>query len=165
MRKWSIIGILVLNLPFLWGFQGKIYDFSLEDVDRRLRHFNELRGEKLTVIDFWATWCQPCTRSLPKMAELSGEFRDRGVAFIGISIDSPRNQSKIKPFSRSMGIDYPVLKDPGAELMGELDVLAVPALLIVDRDMKVLYVHEGFHAGDEDLIREEIEKNLSPVKE
>ena len=60
-----------------------------------------------------------------------------------------------------MGITYPVLLDPSGELMGELNVMAVPTLLIVDRALNIIYTHEGFTAGDEHEIREEIEKYLA----
>jgi peroxiredoxin len=98
---------------------------------------------------------------MPKLVEMSRDLEDQGVSFVGISIDSPRNVSKIKPFARSMGVTYPILVDPSGELMGELNVLAVPTLLVVNRDMEVVYVHEGFNAGDELEIREEIENLLA----
>ena len=140
--------------------QGKVYDFSLKNTDNQIVHLSDIKGEKITVIDFWATWCQPCIRSLPRLVELSEEFAEKGVNFIGISIDSPRNLAKVKPFARSMGISYPVLLDSNSELMGDLNVTAVPSLLILNEDNKILYMHEGFSAGDEEIIREEIEKGL-----
>lgn len=153
--------LLMLALPLLTGFQDRIYDFSLKDVDRNTVYLSDIQGEQLTVIDFWATWCQPCVRSLPRLVEMSGDYGSRGVSFIGISVDSPRNISKVKPFARSMGIRYPVLLDPNGELMGELNVLAVPTLLIVNSDLDIVYTHEGFKPGDEAVIRGEIEKHLS----
>ena len=163
MRRTITILVLVTLLPLLTGFQGRIYDFSLKDVDRNTVYLSEIKGENLTVIDFWATWCQPCIRSLPKLVEMSGDFEARGVQFVGISVDSPRNVSKVKPFARSIGITYPVLVDPSGELMGELNVQAVPTLLIVDKDLNIVYTHEGFNAGDEVEIREEIEKYLESI--
>lgn len=159
--KQLIIPGFILSVYLLSGFQGRIYDFSLKNVDQETVSISDIRGENLTVIDFWATWCQPCVRSLPKLVELSREFEGDGVQFVGISIDSPRNISKIKPFASSMGITYPVLMDPSGELMGELNVTAVPTLLIVDKDLNIVYTHEGFSAGDELEIREIIEKYLA----
>jgi peroxiredoxin len=153
--------LLMLALPLLTGFQSGIYDFSLKDVDRKTVNLSDIQGEQLTVIDFWATWCQPCIRSLPRLVEMSGDYGSRGVSFVGISVDSPRNISKVKPFARSMGIRYPVLLDPNGELMGELNVLAVPTLLIVDSKLDIIYTHEGFKPGDEENIRAEIEKYLA----
>ena len=141
--------------------QGTVQDFTLNDTENEPVSYSDLKGDKLTVIDFWATWCQPCVSSIPKLVEIRTDYKDKGVAFIGVSVDSPRNISKVKPFSRSLGIDYPVLLDSNSEVMGDLNVTAVPTLMIVDSDDKILYMHEGYHAGDERIIREEIEKYLS----
>ncbi len=158
-----------IKVPILLGLfglsslvypQGKIYDFNLKDTENQSVSLSEISGKTLTVIDFWATWCQPCIRSIPRLVEMSEAYMDQGVAFIGISVDSPRNLSKVKPFARSMGIRYPVLLDSSGELMGELNVTAVPTLLIIDSDNRILYMHEGFSAGDEVAIREEIDKRL-----
>ena len=140
--------------------QGKVYDFSLKDTENQTVSLSEISGKTLTVIDFWATWCQPCVRSMPRLVDLSEAYKDQGVSFIGISVDSPRNLSKVKPFARSMGILYPVLLDSNGELMGELNVTAVPTLFIIDSDYRILYMHEGFNAGDELTIQEEIDKHL-----
>ncbi len=164
LRRIIILGF-ILAIPLLTGFQKRIYDFSLKDINQKTVNISDISGENLTVIDFWATWCQPCIRSLPKLVEMSGEFEDKGVSFVGISVDSPRNISKVKPFAHTLGITYPVLMDPSGELMGELNIMAVPTLLIVDRDLNIVYTHEGFNAGDEEEIREEIEKYLADAKQ
>ncbi len=140
--------------------QGKVHDFSLRNTDNEVVSLEELKGEKLTVIDFWATWCQPCISSLPKLVELSEEYRDAGVNFIGISIDSPRNTSKVKPFARTIGIRYPVLLDSSGEIMGDLNVTTVPTLLILDKNNRIAYMHEGFSAGDQEIIREALDRHL-----
>jgi peroxiredoxin len=158
--KW-ILSLIILLVSLQVYPQGKVYDFSLKNTENQTVNFSEISGSTLTVIDFWATWCQPCIRSMPKLVSLSEAFREHGVGFIGISVDSPRNTSKVKPFASSLGIRYPVLLDSNGELMGELNVTAVPTLMIIGSDYRVLYIHEGFNAGDEDVIREEIEKHLA----
>ena len=156
-----VITISLLILLYLPGYpQGKVYDFSLKDTENKMVRLSQISGKSLTVVDFWATWCQPCIRSMPKLVDLSETYKDRGVSFIGISVDSPRNISKVKPFARSMGIQYPILLDSSGELMGELNVTAVPTLLIIDSEYRILYMHEGFNAGDELTIKEEIDKHL-----
>jgi thiol-disulfide isomerase/thioredoxin len=122
--------------------------------------YKELKGEELTIIDFWATWCKPCIKSIPKLVEMSNEFKSEGVNFIGISVDGPRNLAKVKPFARSLGVDYPVLHDINSEVMGKLGVRAVPTLLIVNSEDEIIYFHEGYKPGEERMIEEEIRKLL-----
>ncbi len=134
--------------------------FRLRDLDNQWKEYSDLKGEHLTVIDFWATWCQPCIRSIPLLNEISEDFTQRGVRFIGISIDGPRNQSKIKPFIQSIGVTYPILRDLNSDLMSELGITAVPTLIMLDSEGEVVYYHEGFRPGDEETFRNHIENHL-----
>lgn len=149
-----------MSLLISSGLYGQEPVFRLRDMDNQWREYGELKGRNLTLIDFWATWCQPCVKSMPMLNEISEEYESQGVSFIGISIDGPRSQSKIVPFTQSMGISYPILKDMNSQLMSELGVSAVPTLLIYDAGGELVYFHEGFRPGDEGIIRKEIEKQL-----
>lgn len=154
-----------LLLPLLILFSGitenpTVSNFRLKNIDNRTVSFNSLKGENFTVIDFWATWCKPCVKSIPKLVEISDEFEDKGVQFIGISIDGPRNLAKVKPFARSLGVNYPILLDVNSEVMAKLSVRAVPTLLIVNDENEIVYFHEGYKPGEEREIREEIIKLL-----
>ena len=141
--------------------QGQEPVFRLRDLDNQWKEYEDLKGNQMTVIDFFATWCQPCVRSIPLLNEISEEFVQRGVSFIGVSIDGPRNQSKIKPFTQSIGVTYPILRDTNSELMMELGVTAVPTLMLLDDEGELIYFHEGFRPGDEETIRKHIENYLA----
>jgi thiol-disulfide isomerase/thioredoxin len=67
----------------------------------------DLKG-KIVVLDFWATWCVPCVDEMPKMKELYAEYKDKGVAFIGISLDNPPDGlAKLKEFVAKKDIPWP----------------------------------------------------------
>jgi len=155
--------LLTLLFPVIL-LQGKLHAqepfFELQDLDNEWTTFADVKGEHLTVIDFWATWCQPCLRSLPELNSLYNEFKNKGVNFVGISIDGPRNQSKLKPFVQSMGIDYAILRDVNSEIMSEMGVTTVPTLLILDKEGEIVFYHEGYRPGDEKYIRMNIEENF-----
>ncbi len=151
---------ILLLLFFLSGLSAQEPYFRLKDLSNHWQEYSDLKGNSLTVIDFWATWCQPCVRSIPYLNEMASDFTDSGINFIGVSIDGPRNQSKIAPFTRSLGVSYPILRDINSELMSELGVTAVPTLLIYNAEGEMIHIHEGFRPGDERLIRETIESFL-----
>jgi len=159
MKKILILSALLLSV-YLHPSLSQTPYFELRNLDNEWVTFEDVRGENLTVIDFWATWCQPCLRSIPELNEIYLEYRDEGVGFVGISVDGPRNQSKLKPFVSSMGIVYTVVRDINSEVMSEMNVTAVPTLLILDDQGEVVYTHEGYRPGDEDFIRKEIKALL-----
>jgi cytochrome c biogenesis protein CcmG, thiol:disulfide interchange protein DsbE len=145
------------------GIFGQVYDTELPDINGKSTSINELKGEKLTVLDFWATWCKPCVRSIPELVKLSKEFHNKGVHFIGINEDSPRNSSKVRPFATSLGITYPVLMDTDQELLTDLLIDSFPTLVVLDSKGKVIYTHVGYSDGDENIIKEKIEKLLGEM--
>lgn len=148
-------------LLFATILHGQEPVFRLRDLDNQWKEYEDLKGDQLTVIDFWATWCQPCNRSIPLLNEISIEFAEKGVRFFGVSIDGPRNQSKIKPFIQSIGVTYPILRDVNSELMSELGVTAVPTMILLDDEGELVYFHEGFRPGDEKTIQKHIEDYLA----
>ncbi len=160
MKRNIILGIIVLSIFFSVNIFAQMPVFQLQNLKNDWIQFEDVKGEKLTVIDFWATWCQPCIRSIPELNKIAEDLKGEGVNFVGISIDGPRNQSKISPFVRSMGIGYPILRDINSEAMTDMNVTSVPTLLIIDSNGELVYTHEGFRPGDEKVIRSEINKRL-----
>ena len=155
----KIIGAILLAL-LVNGINAQEPYFRLKDLSNQWKEYGDLKGENLTVVDFWASWCQPCVQSIPHLNEMASLYADRGVGFIGVSIDGPRNQSKLTPFIKSMGVTYPILRDINTELMSELNVTAVPTLLIYDSSGDLVHIHEGYRPGDELAIGEAIESLL-----
>ena len=158
MKLKTLVLFFFLSLQFVYG--AKLYDFKLKDTENKRMSYSELKGEKVTIIDFWATWCKPCIRSIPKLVELYEEYSDKGVRMIGISVDSPQNAQKVKPFARSLGITYPVLLDMNSEIMAKLNVTVLPTILLVDDQDEIVLIHQGYRPGDEKFIAEEIDKIL-----
>lgn len=143
---------------------GQSFLYSkFQDLEGNYVTIDEIKGETLTILDFWATWCKPCVKSIPENVKIASEYENAGLKFIGINEDSPRNLSKVRPFANSLNIDYQVILDPDQDLMTELSVSVLPTLIIFDKNGKVLYTHEGYITGDEDIIRKRIEELLSDV--
>ncbi len=138
---------------------GQSYLYSqYKDLEGNYISIQDTKGEKFTVLDFWATWCKPCVKSIPEIVKLNDEFVEKGVTIIGVDVDSPRNLAKVRPFALSKGIDYPVILDVEQELMTALNVSVLPTFIILDSDGKVVYTHEGFVPGEEKELRRKLEE-------
>ena len=80
---------------------------------------------------------------------------------VGINVDSPRNIAKVFPFTKSMGIDYPVLLDPNQKLMSEFNIVALPSIIFLDEEANIIFKHTGYNPGDKSLIKRKLEKALN----
>lgn len=137
-----------------------IDDFTLDDLENEPMSLSDLQGDEITVIDFWATWCKPCTKAMPKLNTLYNKYKEDGLGMIGISCDGPRSISQVPAVAANLDIDYAILTDIDCEVMNDYQFQAFPTLLILDSDNEVVYVHEGFSNGDEHEIEEAILEHL-----
>lgn len=154
--------LILVYIVTLSGLNAQsVYDFQLKTPEGVLTKYSDVKGENLTIIDFWATWCKPCVNSIPELVKISDAYYDKGVQFIGLSIDSPRNLSKIRPFTESVGIKYPVLLDLDQDVLRDFNVSVIPTLVIVDKNDEIVYLHEGFAPGDQSEIIKEIDRLLN----
>ncbi|MEN8126627.1 MAG: redoxin domain-containing protein [Planctomycetota bacterium] len=109
---------------------------------------------KVTVVEFWATWCGPCKASIPHLTELQAKYQDKGVTFIGIS-DEPADT--VKPFVENMAekMDYTVATDPAGKVtegyMKAFKQNGIPTAFIVDGQGKVAWVGHPMADLDEIL--------------
>lgn len=137
-----------------------VQNFQLKNLENQTRSFADLKGEKLTLIDFWASWCKPCLKAIPELNKIYAEYKSKGVEIIGINCDGPRSMAKVAPLSQSLQIKYPVLLDINSEVMNNLGLQAFPTLLLVNSEGSIVWTHEGYVTGDAEIIISEIEKNL-----
>ena len=152
---------MTLSLQSIVYGQQQIPNFQLEDIDNNTIHFNELKGSKLTIIDFWATWCKPCVMSIPELVKIQEEYKNKGVNIVGVSTDGPRSVSKVAPLTKQLHVNYPILLDFNNEVTRDMNVTSFPTLLIVNEENKVVYFHEGFTHGDEVEIRKFLDQILA----
>lgn len=138
-----------------------VQNFQLKDLENRTRSFTDLKGEKLTLIDFWASWCKPCLSAIPELNKIYEKYKGKGVEVIGINGDGPRSVAKVAPLSQSLQIKYPILLDINSEVMKNLGLQAFPTLLIINSKGTIVWTHEGYVTGDAEIIIAEIEKNLN----
>jgi thiol-disulfide isomerase/thioredoxin len=116
---------------------------SLPDTQGREQALAQWRG-KVIVVNFWATWCEPCREEMPEFVQAQRELGGKGVQFVGIAIDE---LDKVSRFEKTLDLNYPVvIGGYGAiELSKTLGnrLAALPFTVIVDRHGNVAHTQLG----------------------
>jgi thiol-disulfide isomerase/thioredoxin len=114
--------------------------FTVQDLDGRKISSESWRG-KVTIVNFWATWCPPCRAEIPDLVELQDKYRDQ-LQIIGISQDET-GPDVVRKFAAEHAVNYPmVMSTPELEQIFS-GVYALPTTFIIDRDLQVVQKHVG----------------------
>ncbi len=108
---------------------------------------------KLVIVDFWATWCQPCKQSFPVYQRLVEKLGGELVV-IGVSQDD--DAQGIAAFRSETGAKFPLVWDDGKALAKRYDPPTMPTAFVIDQSGIVRFVHAGYRAGDEATLEEEV---------
>jgi len=87
--------------------------------------------DKLVILNFWATWCQPCTLEMPSLEALWSRYRDRGLIVIGVSVDRGAPRALLEPYVRNLKLTFPILLDPDSKTSDRWRVTAIPATFLI----------------------------------
>jgi peroxiredoxin len=130
-------------------------DFSLTDISGKKLILSDYRG-KVVMLDFWATWCEPCRIEIPWFMALQKRYASQGLVVIGISMDTGREP--VVDFYRQFNMNYPVALGDARleELYGGF--LGLPTTFVIGRDGRIYAKHEG--ATDISVFEEEIKQLL-----
>src|SRR5436190_884243 len=132
-------------------------EFALKDSNGTTVHLSDYKG-KVVLLNFWATWCGPCKVEIPWFIEFEQQFKDRGFAVLGVSMDEG-GWDPVKEYIAKQKINYRILlgNDQVGEAYGGVDSL--PTTLVIDRDGRIAAKHEGIEPSNgKDEIRDEINR-------
>lgn len=127
-------------------------DWTLRDSEGRAHSLSEYRG-RVVVLDFWATWCAPCSKVMPRMEKLHRKYREQGVVVFGVSsFETGDPAAMMKKKNCTYGL---LLK--GEEIAPAYGVETLPVVCVVGADGRVVYSHAGADHKNLDAV---IEKQL-----
>jgi cytochrome c biogenesis protein CcmG, thiol:disulfide interchange protein DsbE len=115
-------------------------DFSLPQLNGEPLTLSHYRGE-VVLLDFWATWCEPCRKETPGFVDLQNKYGPQGLQIVAVSMDD--SPEPVREFCRQFKMNYPVVM--GNAAVGELygGILGLPIAFVLDRRGRIVARHIG----------------------
>jgi cytochrome c biogenesis protein CcmG, thiol:disulfide interchange protein DsbE len=151
-----VIALLTLAAPAAFGAKapGTAPSFTLPALQGTVT-LDSLRG-KVVLVDFWASWCGPCHRSFPWLAQMQSRYAGQGLAIVAINLDKTREAAD--GFLAGTPAPFTIAFDPAGKVATAYHVAGMPTTVLVGRDGRVRETHIGFEpakaAAYEALIQE-----------
>jgi peroxiredoxin len=127
---------VVLGSGLSWAMGSRVpavgttaEDFRLVDLEGKSQSLSQYRG-KVVLVNFWATWCKPCTTEMPAMQATYDKLRDKG--FVVLAINELEDDAKVRDHIKQHGHTFPVLMDRDNKVANQFGVFGLPVSVFID---------------------------------
>jgi thiol-disulfide isomerase/thioredoxin len=114
--------------------------FELKDLSGRVHRLADYRG-RVVLVNFWATWCEPCREEMPSLERLQKQLGKESFVVLAVNVDEP--EARIAKFLSAMPLDFTVLLDAGSALTRGWKVRVLPASFVIGPEGRVRYSVTG----------------------
>ncbi|HSE00736.1 MAG TPA: TlpA disulfide reductase family protein [Burkholderiales bacterium] len=128
---------------------------ELRGLDGAGHRLADYRG-RVVLVNFWATWCEPCRDEMPSMQRLKEKLAGKPFAVLAVNLDEP--ESRIRQFLSRMKVDFTVLLDPGKKAARAWDARILPASFVIGVDGKIHYSLVGELDWDHERVVDRLSK-------
>jgi thiol-disulfide isomerase/thioredoxin len=166
-QKWrsvtisNLAAMLCLSIAITGNAQPgptKLPEFTVTDLDGKSVSSNSFRG-KTVVVDFWATWCETCKETVPKLADLQKKYAGKGLIVVGISVDKG-SDNKVRKSAQKLGMTYLVYRDKENSLADTFGFKGIPSLYVFDKTGKLTLAMPGYDPDHEDQLESAVKSAL-----
>ena len=156
----AILGIM----PFdVWSMGSRVpavgtpaEDFRLTDLEGKSQSLSQYRG-KIVLVNFWATWCKPCTTEMPAMQTTYDKLRDKG--FVVLAVNELEDDAKVREHIKQYGHTFSVLMDRDNKVANQFGVFGLPVSVFIDQEGRVQeYIKGGL------LTEQKIEETVARIQ-
>jgi len=146
VRRFIIVSLFLLSILIA---QDRVPNLRLKMLNGKYAKLYDFLKDGPMIIDFWATWCEPCKKQMRYLDLFHNHFKELGFKVLTVNTDTPKSMSKVKPYVRTKGFEFNVAVDPNSQIKKKLKIQQMPTTIIVDQDGTVVYRHKGYVPGDE----------------
>src|SRR5437588_4671618 len=132
-------------------------DFELSTVDGKSERLSQHLGREVVLLDFWATFCEPCLAGMPHLDALYREHQKEGFVVLGIAIDGPESIAQVKTAVSKLGVSFPILLDQETRVVALYNPkTSAPYSVLIGRDGRILKKQEGYTTGDANAVDRDV---------
>ena len=146
MRRFIIVSLFLLSIL---SAQDRVPNLRLKMLNGKYAKLYDFLKDGPMIIDFWATWCEPCKKQMRYLDLFQNHFKEVGLEVLTVNTDTPKSMSKVKPYVRTKGFEFNVAVDPNSQIKKKMKIQQMPTTIIIDQDGTVVYRHKGYVPGDE----------------
>jgi len=128
-------------------------DLALRDLQGREHRLSDYRG-KVVLVNFWATWCEPCREEMPAMQRL--QERLAGKPFVILAVDFGEGEPRVKAFLEKLPLSFTFLLDRDGSVVRAWRVRVLPVSFVIDADQKIRYSAVGDAAWDSAAVEQAV---------
>ena len=129
--------------------------FTLTGLDGKTHSLSDYRG-RAVMINFWGSWCDPCTREMPAIQSQYEKWKDKGFVVLGLNLDE--SPVTVENFVRQYKLTFPILFDVDLRMRNRYGVISYPTSFFLDPNGKIVKIHPG--EMNEQTIEEAIRQTL-----
>ena len=137
-------------------------DFELDTLDGDVASLDQYLGKDVILIDFWATWCDPCLTAMPHLEELYEKYKAQGFVVLGVNIDGPDSAAEVRSKVAQLGVTFPILLDSETRVVSLYNPkTSAPYTVLIGRDGQVILKQEGYTTGGADALDAKVRTALA----
>ena len=136
---------------------GRASDFTARDIDGKTVRLSDYLGKQAVLLDFCATWCQPCLAELGHLRRIYEKEKSRGFVILAVAMDSSDTVAEVPAWAHRNSLVFPVLLDEDSHIAAIYNPKkSAPLTVLIDKKGDVVYVHDGYNPGDEVSLEQHI---------
>ena len=141
---------------------GMATDFAARDTDGRTFRLSDHLGKEVILLDFWATWCEPCLSEMPHLERIYEENKAKGFVVVALAMDGPETVADVPMFAKRHNMTFPVVLDEDSHVVSIYNPKrSAPLSVLIDRKGRIVRVRESYNSGDEKLTAADVAQALA----
>ena len=136
-------------------------DFNLRNLQGERVNLKTLLTKGPVLLDFWATYCKPCVKAMPKLQKIHEKYGKSGLTVLGVNVDGPRGQNRVKPFLRARNVSFPIALDSDSGVMRRMQVNVLPTTLLIAQNGEIALRQVGYNSKNAEALLAAVESLFS----